>query len=170
MGNAFSGKYHWYNFFMLHVLNFVTFSFFAHWLIRKNKTSFLLFISTFLVASVSATIATAKAPFAWLLIGLFLVYTIVRNAGVYPVKGFLKFIGALTGIMIVFYIFFMGSKNIAAGLSSLIARIFSGGLAPAYFYLEIFPKHHNFLWGLSFPNPGGLLFHEPYRLTVEVMN
>lgn len=170
MGNDFSGKVHWYNYFMRHVLDFVTFSFFANWLIKKNKVTFFMFATSFLAAVVSAVIATEKAPIAWLLIGLFLVYTIVRHAGVYSLKEFLKFMPVVIGILICLYIFFMGSQSVALAFSSLLGRVFVGGIVPAYFYLDFFPKHHDFLWGLSFPSPGGLLFHEPYRLTVEIMN
>lgn len=42
-----------------------------------------------------------------------------------------------------------------------------GGL---YHYLIIFPDQVDYLFGRSFPNPGGIFPWEPYRLTVEVMN
>src|SRR5699024_4378745 len=52
----------------------------------------------------------------------------------------------------------------------IYSRIFTGQLTPAYFYLEIFPSKVDYLLGRSFPNPGGILPWEPYRLTVEVAN
>ena len=32
------------------------------------------------------------------------------------------------------------------------------------------PKQIDFIWGRSFPNPGGLFPYEPYQLTKEVYN
>jgi len=64
----------------------------------------------------------------------------------------------------------MGSHSPVAALMSVFSRTFTGGVQPAYHYLEFFPQHHAYLMGKSFPNPMGLLPFEPYRLTVEVMN
>ena len=39
---------------------------------------------------------------------------------------------------------------------------------PAYFYLEVFPEQHDFLYGQSFPNPSGIFPFTPYKLAVEI--
>ena len=64
----------------------------------------------------------------------------------------------------------MGSGTISHALGSVFSRAFSGSIAPAYFYLEFFPKHQDFVWGRTFPNPGGVMPFESYPLTIEVMN
>ena len=76
----------------------------------------------------------------------------------------------MLGVLVLFYVYFMGSHNPIAALMSVFSRAFTGGIQPAYHYLEFFPEHHGFLLGRSFPNPAGLLPFEPYRLTVEIMN
>jgi hypothetical protein len=72
--------------------------------------------------------------------------------------------------LIIFYIFFMGSADVFSAFGSIFSRALAGSIQPAYHYLEFFPHHQEFLMGRSFPNPGGILPIEPYRLTVEIMN
>lgn len=170
MTNAFSGKYHWYALFMYGVLNLVTFISFANWLIDKKKKSFLFFFLAFIFASFTATMTTQKAPFVWLLLGLFLTYIIVKYDRKIPILESIKVLIPILFIVSFSYIVFMGSKDIGSALYSIFSRLFSGQISPAYFYLEFFPSHHEYLWGSSFPNPGGLLPFTPYRLTVELMN
>ena len=45
-----------------------------------------------------------------------------------------------------------------------------GQIIPATYYLEIFPKFHNFLYGLSFPNIGGIFSYSPVEITSLVMD
>lgn len=170
MGNAFPGKYHWYKVFMHEALNFVTFTLFANWLVKRGKVNLFLFLVALLSASFSAVMAIEKGPFAWLLIGLFLVYASVLYSGKYPLKSFFKLSLVLLGFLSVFYIYFMGSSNVGTAVQSIFSRAFTGGIAPAYHYLEYFPGNHDFLIGRSFPNPGGIMPFESYNLTVEVSN
>jgi hypothetical protein len=44
----------------------------------------------------------------------------------------------------------------------------TGQMHALYHYLEIFPEQISFLWGRSFPNPGGFLPFEPFQLTKEL--
>jgi hypothetical protein len=64
----------------------------------------------------------------------------------------------------------MGDADISAGIWSIFSRGLTGSLQPIYHYLEFFPKHQNWLYGITFPNPGGIFPFTPYNLTVEVMN
>lgn len=167
MGNDFAGKYHWYSLFMRDVMNVVAFAFYGNWLVNRRKVGFILFAAAASAASFSAIMASEKGPFAWFLIGLFLVHVFVVSEGKYPVKNILKLVLSLLAFLVLFYIYFMGSSDVGSALQSIFSRVFTGGIAPAYYYLEHFPKMQDFLLGKSLPNPGGLLPFEPYHLTAE---
>lgn len=170
MGNSFHGNYHWYKLVMHDVGSFLTFVCFALWLQSRKSTALISFLLTFSYSTFVAIMATEKAPFVWLLIGLFMVYFLVRNDGFVPFRKSIPFALLLIGMLMVFYIFFMGSRDLSTALWSVFSRAFSGSISPAYFYLEFFPAHQDYLYGRTFPNPGGLVPYEPYRYTVEVMN
>ena len=170
MGNDFSGKYHWYYLIMHDLFNIVTFTLFSAFLLTKRKIPFLLFLIAFIGNSFTAVMATEKGPFAQILIGLLLVYGITLLKGKIPIKATIIFLIVLFASLTTFYIFFMGSKDVFSAFASIFSRALAGSIQPAYHYLEFFPYHQDFLMGRSFPNPGGILPIEPYRMTVEVMN
>ncbi|WP_417656304.1 O-antigen polymerase [Pseudidiomarina aestuarii] len=170
MGNSFAGKYHWYKLFMHDIGKLVTFSVYAHWLITKNRLALIGFISSLIYSLFVAIMATEKGPAAWLLIGLFMVYFLVNRNGSIPFRKIVPFILFLLGGLILGYIFFMGSDNVFSAIGAIFSRAFSGSISPAYYYLEFFPAHQEFLLGRTFPNPGGILPYEPYLYTIEVMN
>lgn len=170
MGNDFDGKYHWYSLIMHDLFNIVTFTLFSAFLLTKKKIIFFLFLVAFLGSSFAAVMATEKAPFAQILIGLLLVYGITLLKGKIPIKVTIILLVVLFSSLIAFYIFFMGSADVFSAFASIFSRAFAGSIQPAYHYLEFFPHHQDFLMGRSFPNPGGILPIEPYRMTVEVMN
>ncbi|EMK6923501.1 oligosaccharide repeat unit polymerase, partial [Vibrio cholerae] len=170
MGNSFSGKYHWYKLVIHDLGNLVTFTSFAIWLIRKRAKDALLLITALSYSVFVAIMATEKGPMAWLLIGLFMVYFLVRSNGFIPFKKLIPFAFLIVGLLITSYVYFMGSEDVGSALGSVFSRAFSGSILPAYFYLEFFPEYQEYLLGRSFPNPGGLMPYEPYRYTIEVMN
>lgn len=170
MGNDFGGKYHWYHLIMHHLFNIVTFALFSAYLLTRKKIILLFFIISFLGSSFSAVMATEKGPFASILIGLLLVYTLTILKRKVPIKIIIIFLIALFSSLTIFYIYFMGSENVVSAIGSILSRALAGSIQPAYYYLEFFPEHQEFLMGRSFPNPGGILPIEPYRITVEVMN
>lgn len=170
MGNDFSGKYHWYSLIMHDLFNIVTFTLFSAFLLTKRKIIFFFFLIAFMGSSFTAVMATEKGPFAQILIGLLLVYGITLLKGKIPIKATIIFLIVLFASLTTFYIFFMGSADIFSAFVSIFSRALAGSIQPAYHYLEFFPYHQDFLLGRSFPNPGGILPIEPYRMTVEVMN
>lgn len=170
MGNDFDGKYHWYSLIMHDLFNIVTFALFSAFLLTKRKILFFFFIVAFLGSSFAAVMATEKGPFAQILIGLLLVYGISLLKGKIPIKATIILVVVLFSSLIVFYIVFMGSKDVFSAFGSIFSRALAGSIQPAYHYLEFFPHHQDFLMGRSFPNPGGILPIEPYKMTIEVMN
>lgn len=170
MGNDFAGKYHRYHLVMHHILNLVTYVYFANWLYLRKRAAFIVFFIALSGASFAALMATEKGPFAWLLIGLFLTYVLVKKDSKLPLFASIKLVLLLIVSISILYIFFMGSSDIGSAIASVFSRSFTGQIQPAYHYLDFFPVNQEFLFGRSFPNPGGILPFEPYRLTVEVMN
>ncbi|MFL1455731.1 O-antigen polymerase [Marinobacter sp. GN3S48] len=170
MGNSFEGKYHWYKLVMRDIGSLLTFVAFVIWLNRKTFITFITFVVTFSYSAFVAVMATQKSPLAWLLIGLFMTYFLVRNNGLIPLKKLIPFVAFIVGLLMISYVFFMGSDSIGSALWSVFSRAFTGSISPAYFYLEFFPAHQDYLLGRTFPNPGGLMPYEPYLYTIEVMN
>ena len=114
------------------------------------------------------TMAAEKGPVLWYFISLFLMYVLIRQNGQFKIKQIIGF-GAFASLLISFiYVVFMGSPDLFTGMISAFSRILTGVIQPLYHYLEIFPQSIDFLWGRSFPNPGGLMPYEPFSLTKEV--
>ena len=63
---------------------------------------------------------------------------------------------------------FSGFENIQGVTSATISRITTGGIEPAYIYMETYPNKYDYLLGKSLPNPGGLLPYEPARSSFAV--
>lgn len=170
MGNDFEGSYHWYSLFMHDVSSMLCFGAFAAYLLSSRKTYFFLFVILFIYCAFTATMAIEKAPFVWLLVGLYIVYSLCRNKGEYSKKYLSIMIALIFLVIALFYIAFMGTESIGEALLRVFSRAFGGSMQPAYHYLEIFPGKIDFLHGRTFPNPGGLMPFLPFSLSKEVMN
>lgn len=169
MTNSFDGKYHWYHLFMNKLLIFTALIFFSQMLIHPSVRYKFYFCLVFLVTTFSMIMSIQKGPMAIFLIGLLFVFLLSRRSGIMPIMTMFKFSIMLLGGLIIFYIVFMGSNTPTEALIRLLSRIFTGGLQPAYHYLEFFPENQDFLLGRSLPNPGGLLPFESYALTTEIL-
>ena len=170
MTNDFPGKYHWYKVMMSDMMTVLLFGLYAHWQLKKTASSFSWFCIALGLSVFVAIMATEKAPIVFLMIGLFLTNVIVRHDGKYPMGRGLAFAVFALGVLVMFYLKFMGSGNAEAAFLAVLSRAFTGQISPAYYYLEYFPSHHDFLLGTSFPNLHGLLPYTPYNLPVEIMN
>jgi len=172
MGNSFEGKVHWYRLFMHDGLFLCSFIIFANYLVTKKKTIFrlLLVVLIFMLAIFSAAASTEKGPIINYLVGLFLVFTVIKNHGKFSIKSIV-----FAGLGVVFlipnlFVLFAGSSDYFSAFQLFFSRVVTGQISPAYWYLEMFPHVHDYLWGSSFPNPAGLLPFEPFNLTVEISN
>jgi hypothetical protein len=170
MGNDFGPGYHWYNFFMrdcLILISLILLSIKFHG-VQRVSVSYISFI--LLATFFSLIMATEKALFVDFMIAVSLVYVITKRKGVMPIPVVMYLVIFMVIALISFYIFFMGDAGVAEGAWSVFSRGFTGSLQPIYHYLEFFPLHQNWLYGATFPNPGGIFPFTPYDLTVEVMN
>ncbi|HOI91874.1 MAG TPA: oligosaccharide repeat unit polymerase [Candidatus Rifleibacterium sp.] len=170
MTNDFAGKLHRYEFFTRDLMRFLTFVFFANYLHVRRKGALIIFSTAFIIAAFSSLMATRKSPIFVLILGLFFIYVQMCHNGRFPVKALIKLCIFILLLLIILYEFFMGKGDAISALTAAFSRIITGGIAPAYFYLEYFPAHQDFLFGRSFPNPGGVMPFTPYRLPVEIMN
>ena len=170
MGNDFGGRYHWYNVFMRDVLMLISLILFAtRWLNSRPTSLFVIFIIT--VSTIfSLVMATEKGWLANYFLLLTTLYLVVKKGGSISLSVVTTFLMPLFVILVIFYVLFMHDSSIGAAVISVFSRALTGSLQPAYHYLEFFPIHHDWLYGSSFPNPGGLLPFVPYSLAVELMN
>lgn len=170
MSNDFSGKYHWYKFFMYSVSQFVAYILFANWLWKGGRLNFILFAVAFFYAAFVAIAAVEKAPLMWFLVGLYMTHAFVKSNGIVKIGKVAPLLMVLTFGLVLMYQYFMGAEDISDALGRIISRAFSGSISPAYFYLEYFPDVSDYLYGATIPNPGGILPYTPVRYTVDVMN
>jgi len=167
MGNAFEGKYWRYQLFFRTILDFCVVFFLADYLTTRRIASAIGFGAAFFAAVFSATMAIEKGPFVYLLLMLYLTYVIYRGGNYWqPLAKY--FVILAIGVIALLYIYFLGAADIASALKFLFWRTITGSITPAYFYLELFPKRIDYLWGASFPNPAGLFPFENFPLTKEV--
>lgn len=170
MGNNFSGRYHWYELAMNNIALFLTFVGFSSWVVKKTAFSFFVFLVLFIYSAFVSLMAVEKAPFAWMLVGLFMVYFLSKRDGRVKVSGAIFLVSLVVILVSIFYVLFMGTGSAGSALWSVFSRTFAGSISPAYFYLEFFPEQTDYLFGATLPNPGGILPHVPYLFTIEVMN
>lgn len=167
MSNAFEGKYWHFRIFFRTLLDYCVILFFADYLIKRRRISGLVFGVGFLAAAFSATMGIEKGPFIYLLIMIYLAIVVSRGGKYWQPSA--KYIAMVMGGSItLFYIYFVGAENIRLLYYGIVGRVFMGQITPAYFYLDLFPRHIDYLWGASFPNPGGILPFHNYKLTMEV--
>ncbi|MDC1098498.1 O-antigen ligase [Candidatus Pelagibacter ubique] len=170
MGNAFEGKYHWYRLFMRDFLSISSLALFGQYLIRKKYFYFLIFVLSFLVSLLSILSATEKSPALWYFISLVLMYLIIKNDSRLKLKHLIGLGIFATLLLGLIYVYFMNAPNLIKGIEYTFSRLTTGQIQGLYHYFTIFPNQVDFLFGKSFPNPGGLMPFEPYALSKEVYN
>lgn len=169
--NGFGGKYHWYELFFSSILTFLSYIQFARMLTQRTRANMLLFFVLFLLTSFAALMNIEKAPVVWYFIGLVIVWMVKRDTKI-TAKALVYMALVIVPLLAVMYIGFMGlgGRSLTSVLSAILSRATTGSISPAYFYLEMFPQHQDYLLGRSFPNPRSVFPWDPYPLTVEVMN
>lgn len=169
--NGFNGKLHWYRLFYSSVLTFLGYYTFAASLKKPSIVNWSFFLISFAAASFTALMTTQKAPLVWFFIGLVSTYLITKKTNIKLKTALILGITSFTALLFM-YRRFMGleERPILDVIQSIFSRAFTGQIGPAYFYLEMFPKHEEYLLGKSFPNPGGIFPWENFSITTEVMN
>ena len=114
--------------------------------------------------------ATEKGPALWYLISLILMYLIIKNDSRLKLK-YLIGLGIFAPLLLgLIYVNFMNAPSFIKGIEYGFSRLTTGQIQGLYHYFTIFPDQVDFLYGRSFPNPGGLMPYEPYSLSKSVHN
>ncbi len=159
------GKLHRYKFFMAQLIPFlVVLALLKSKLTNKNIWRFL-FIALAVFAMYRSISDLQKKPLLDFIILLFIASWIFKGKINWKQVGVL--IGVAVGILSLMYIFIMGLTNrpFITLLEGISSRLFLGQTAPLYYYFSLFPDSHEFLYGATLPNPGGIFQFEHFPIT-----
>ena len=165
--NNFSGKYYRYAIFMRDV-PFIC-CILLMFLKEKGRKWRILFFIFLLHSMFFGLLAFEKAPVFLVLLAVLLVY--IFKVARLDIKTILYIVLFFSGSIVIVYRFFMGQYDMSFMdlFLGAIHRLFVGQIAPFFWYLK-YAEDFGFLYGLSLPNPGGVLPFEHFNLTVEMMN
>lgn len=173
MTNNFPGKYWRYKLFFQTLIPFLTLIAFTAFLQSqkriKQSRAFVFFILGSMTTVIGLTMSLQKGHLAWFIILLGFIYLTVRRK---QISFRLLIFGTtvLLALLFVMYVVFMGQHFTWKTLLNPIQRAFTGQIVPFYYYLDLFPQKLEFVYGKTFPNPGGIFPWETYRYTVEIAN
>lgn len=167
MTNAFEGKYHWYKLFFIDILGFLSYIAFVILLLKSCRLKKYLKAPFFLViftAIFSHSMTGEKSKLAFLFLGYLFLFLFFRKGGkIFTPATFVAMLFISLWLYVAYVIFMPNNNHI---VDSMIGRVFVGQLMPSYWYLQKFSN--NFLYGLSFPNYGGILPFDRYMITAEM--
>lgn len=138
-------------------------------LFRKDRRYKFLFIFLVCYNIFFSLISLQKGPlFNFIILGMIIYFF---KMGKINKKLIFYFVLFASAAIVVLYIFLMGQKG--KGFFTLffgaLHRIFIVQITPFYWHLK-YVEDYGFLYGLSFPNPAGLLPFKHFNLSVEIMN
>jgi oligosaccharide repeat unit polymerase len=161
---TFEGKYHRYSFFfkiLLPLLSLISIS--ASY---KNKDLFWRIISVLTLGfALFMLIADLqKAPIIFFLISVFLLFSILRKN--IDIKKIILICIIFFIVIILMYLFIMGlvGRNMIEIVNTIGIRLFLSQTKGMLTAFEVFPQEHEFLYGVSFPNPGHIFNYEQFSL------
>ena len=169
--NSFSGNL-WRYKVVLSGASFVSFICLADFMRSRSKVTLSFFLAYFALCSVWSLLDTQKMPIAVYLIQVFIVLLFFKNNSRYSIFNIILIVFVVYSALASMFFLFSDSMyaDVRASMLKPLFRITMGQITPSYYYLEYFPDGHEFLMGRSFPNPGGLLPFEHYRIAVEIRN
>jgi oligosaccharide repeat unit polymerase len=170
MTNNFSGKLHWIKLFNVEIFSFVLLIFWGYSIVFKSYKSKFLFVISFIVLSFNLLMSSEKGLVMDLLLMLILMYYFIRIDKINVKKLSAWIFLILFIILMVVYKIFMDFSFDSSLILAITSRIFGVQIDSAYYYVEYFNMDHSFLYGASFPNPGGLLPFTQFNLTQEIQN
>jgi hypothetical protein len=155
-----------YQFFTTHITPFLSYVTLAAFVMTSRKTYMILFVITFLLSSSSAVMNFTRSTLPIYFSSVIFIYILSKQAliswrviifGLSLVMPFLLFAFAITVKI-----------DLGTAFEVTLERLLTGTPEAAYFYVIIFPNTVDYLYGLSLPNPGGILPFEHFRLSVFV--
>jgi hypothetical protein len=163
-------NYHWFKFFLRDGLFFLLTLFLSLNHFYKIKNSKFLFWFTLSILIFASLLTGEKSGIIDLVLLIFISLIIFKKNGIINFFPLIRFFSLSVLAIIGSYILFMPADTFNILILGILDRLLVGQIIPGIFYLELFPVHHPFLLGGSFPNPMGLLPHDPIPLTQLVMN
>ncbi len=159
------GKLHRYKFFMAQMIPFLVIVALFKSKLSKMKLWKLLFLVITLFAMYRSISDLQKKPLLDFIILLFTAGWIFN--GKVNWKQVSGMVAVSISILCVMYIFIMGLTNRPFWmlLEGIANRLFLGQTSPLYYYFSLFPSAHDFLYGASLPNPGGIFQFENFPIT-----
>jgi oligosaccharide repeat unit polymerase len=165
--NNFKGRYWLYMLFIKELpLILLVITFYLKDYAKKYKYLFYIILLYSMFVSI---MDFQKAPILKI-ITLLLLVKIFKDG--YINKRIFIIVGSLSvALVLLMYIFFMGAsdKSFLELLSLPLSRIFIGNIEPFYWW-QLFQEHNGYIYGTSFPNPGGIFPFEWRKITVEINN
>ncbi len=163
-------NYHWFKFLLRDGLFFLLALFFSLSHFYKIGNSKLLFWVTLSLLIFTSLLTGEKGSIIDLVLFIFISLIIIKKNGYMNFFPLVRFFSLSVLAIIGSYSLFMPANTFNTLIVGILDRLLVGQIIPGIFYLELFPDHHPFLLGGSFPNPMGLLPHVPIPLTQLVMN
>lgn len=163
--NALTGAWR-YQFFTTHITPFLSYATLAALVMTSRKKYLFVFIIAFILSSFATVMNFTRSAFPIYFSSVLFVYMLSKNtlisfrvitAGLFVVMPFLLYIFAI-----------IAKTDIVSTVRLVVERLLAGTPEAAYFYVIIFPNDLDYLYGLSLPNPGGILPFEHFRLSVFV--
>ena len=158
-------KLHRYRFFMVQLLPLLALMAYFKMRLTQKINWRVIFLILFAFTSFLAVADLQKRPILDFFIMIFVASSLYSGKINYRRVFIIGLVFLL--ILILMYMTIMGlsERSLIDVLEAISSRLFLGQTFPLYLYFEAFPSKHDFLYGTSFPNPGGLLPHKPFPLT-----
>ena len=163
-------RYHWYKLFFKDILSVVVSIYFLNFIINKTLKTRLYFLLTFSILLFTSLMTGEKALIIDIILVITCSYFILKKGEKINLKFVISIFGIVLGSVILTYLLFMPGSNTFSLLAGIFERFTLGQTLPGIYYLKMFPNVHEFLGGISFPNPMGIFNYTPYNLTSEVMD
>lgn len=155
--NAFAGRYYLYSLFFGGVLPFIACVFLAMFLTWRRRVDGIMAVVAGLAAISVPIVLVTKSGGIRVFIMLLVVYAVSRHRPL-PLG---RAAAAIVGLAVILIGIYVTASPPERELETIIemaaTRLFSSQGLAAYFHLEVFPDKIDYLYGASFPNPGGLL-------------
>ncbi len=124
----------------------------GYYLVSRQAKWLFLFIGTFLIAGLYAASSIARAPVAAIFMRILFFYFVYKKG--YLSKRSLTILLTLTLIFPIFITAFAyGASGIVDVVQRVARRLFHSPTWGLYYYFEIFPQHHDFVYGQTIAKP-----------------
>jgi hypothetical protein len=159
------GKLHRYKFFMAQMIPLLVIISYIKYKVSKGSFWRIQFYILTVFAMYRSISDLQKKPIIDFIILLFILFWIFRGKiNLIQVGGLLSIIVTLLSFMY-YYIMGINQGSLLPIFMSIGRRLFFSQTYALYHYFSLFPSSHEFLYGLSLPNPAGIFQFETFTIT-----